>query len=87
MKMKNLLVKSIALSFVFTLAACEKNKTTDNSALRQETTTPHSMETDPVPTNNNQLHDDMQHEASVPVTNEAGTSDTHTGSATTQQSP
>ena len=86
MKMKNLLAKSIALSFVFTLAACEKNKTADNSALRQETTTPHSMETEPVP-NSNQLHDDMQHEASVPVTNQDGTSDAHTGSATSQQTP
>ncbi|ENU24280.1 hypothetical protein F993_01167 [Acinetobacter proteolyticus] len=84
--MKNLLVKSLALSFVFTLVACEKNKTTDNSALRQETTTPHSMETEPA-TNSNQLHDDMQHDASVPVTNEDGTSEAHTGSATTQQTP
>lgn len=84
--MNNLLVKSLVLSCVFTLVACEKNKTTDNTALRQETTTPHSMQTES-PTNSNQLHDDMQHDASIPVTNENSTSEVHTESATTQKTP
>jgi hypothetical protein len=84
--MNNLLVKSLVLSFVFTLVACEKNKTTDNTGLRQETTTPHSMQRES-PINSNQLHDDMQHDASVPVTNENGTSEAHTESATTQKTP
>ncbi|EEH69575.1 MULTISPECIES: hypothetical protein [Acinetobacter] len=84
--MNNLLVKSLVLSFVFTLVACEKNKTTDKTGLQHETTTPHSMQSES-PTNSNQLHDDMQHDASVPVTNENGTSEAHTESATTQKTP
>ncbi|MBJ9984780.1 hypothetical protein IAE19_04905 [Acinetobacter sp. S40] len=77
--MKKLLASSLALSFVFMLAGCEKKQDTNDPVTQGETTTPHSMEAEPV-TPANQIHDDLR-ETSAPVAIEQGTSSAQTGHA------
>jgi hypothetical protein len=88
MKMKNLLVKSLAICCVFTFAGCEKNRTADDPMTRGETTTPHSMEAAPV-SPNNEIHDDTQHTSAPAMMEEHGSSEVHTGNVTSNsgQSP
>lgn len=84
--MKNVLVKSLALTFVFALAGCEKNRDADDPMTKGETTTPHSMEAEPV-SPNNEMHNDMQNNTSAPILDDSTTSDVHTGTATSGQTP
>ncbi|ENW95842.1 hypothetical protein [Acinetobacter sp. NIPH 298] len=71
--MNNLLLKSLTICFVFSLAGCDKNKDADTMS-REETTTPHALEAEPVEMDHSreaQLHDDLQHGSSAPVMNES----------------
>ena len=84
--LKNMFLKTLALCFVLSLAACDRNKDVDRME-QNETTSPHALEQDPVETNqlndSNRMHDDMQNEASIPATIENDASGVQSGNSTT----
>lgn len=88
--MKIILINSLAVFFLFSLAGCEKNKNLDTFGQEQNTTSPHSLQNEPVDTDhltdNNQLHDDPNINASTPALIENGASNVMDGKSTSSLS-
>jgi len=79
--MKILLIKGLALCCVFMFVGCEKNRDRDDPMAQGHTTTPHSMQSEPVNPNND-MHDDMQHTSAPIIIEENSSSGVQTGNVT-----
>lgn len=81
--MKSNYVKISILVIAIMLGGCEREKNVDYSLENEETTTPHSMETQPEK-NQERLNNDMHPNSSAPILNDNAISGVETSSDSTR---